>query len=138
MTFNVTVDADGNKTLNGLLNQRSQDMLTANNWNVVQYAVLLQMLAQVCGMRPGKFSHVVADMHIYDRHVETVKKLISQYSNHLLSGGSEPVDDYSVPYPNPKFCINPDIKNFYDFKVSDFALQDYNYLPFDYKIPVAV
>jgi thymidylate synthase len=94
------------------------------------------MLAQVCGMMPGKFSHVVADMHIYDRHVDAVKKLIKTYDKHPLERNGN-VETYG-PYPNPTFWINPDVKNFYDFKVSDFALKDYSYFPFNYKIPVAV
>ena len=116
MTFNVTGD-----TLNGILNQRSNDMLTANNWNVVQYAVLLMMFAQVSGLKPGKLIHVIADAHIYDRHVELVKEVIAK-----------------PQHKAPKIWINPDIKNFYDFKVEDFKLIDYEYEPFDKKIPVAI
>ena len=63
MTFNVT----GNK-LNGILNQRSQDILVANGWNVAQYAVLIHMLAQVTGFEAGELVHVISDAHIYEHH----------------------------------------------------------------------
>lgn len=140
MTFNVTMNSDGNKVLNGMLNQRSQDTLTANNWNVIQYAVLLQMLAQVTGMIPGTFVHTIADMHIYDRHIPIVKEMIQAYCD--VASESENcikcMPHYDIPYPNPKFWINPDVKSFYDFTVDDFKLVDYEYLPFNYKIEVAV
>jgi thymidylate synthase len=116
MTFNVTGD-----TLNGILNQRSNDMLTANNWNVVQYAVLLMMFAQVSGLKAGKLIHVIADAHIYDRHVELVKEVIAK-----------------PQHKAPKIWINPEVKNFYDFKVEDFKLIDYEFEKFDKKIPVAI
>ena len=116
MTFNVTGD-----TLNGILNQRSNDMLTANNWNVLQYSLLLMMFAQVSGLKAGKLIHVIADAHIYDRHVDLVKEVIAK-SQH----------------PAPKLRINPNVKNFYDFKVEDFELIDYEYEKLDKKIPVAV
>lgn len=103
MTFNVV---DGK--LNGILNQRSQDVLVANNWNVVQYAVLLHMFAQVSGLKVGELVHVIADAHIYDRHVPLVEELLKRPT-----------------YPAPKFWINPEIKDFYDFKVEDFALENY-------------
>lgn len=103
MTYNVT----GNK-LNGILNQRSNDVLAANNWNVVQYAVLLHMFAQVSGLEAGELVHVIADAHIYDRHVKHVEELIGR-----------------EPFEAPKFRMNPDVKNFYDFKVEDFELVDY-------------
>lgn len=103
VTFNVT----GNK-LNAILNQRSQDVLAANNWNVVQYAVLVYMLAQVCGFEPGELVHVIADAHIYDRHIDIVKELISRPT-----------------YDAPKVTINKDIKNFYDFTVDDFTIENY-------------
>lgn len=164
MTFNVTKDPiDGSFVLNGMLNQRSQDTLTANNWNTVQYAVLLQMLAQVCNMKPGKFVHVIADMHIYDRHIPIVKNMIEAYAelieksdarfksmidsydtreyNHtelVIRESSMNPKFYNLPHPNPKFWINPDIHNFYDFTVNDFKLIDYEYEPFNYKIPVAI
>ena len=164
MTFNVTKDPDdGSFVLNGMLNQRSQDTLTANNWNTVQYAVLLQMLAQVCNMKPGKFVHVIADMHIYDRHIPIVKTMIEKYAEMVVNSDERfksVIDSYDtreynrteliiressmnpkyydLPHPNPKFWINPDIHNFYDFIVNDFKLIDYEYEPFDYKIPVAI
>lgn len=116
MTFNVT----GNK-LNAILNQRSNDILTANNWNVVQYAVLMHMLAQVCGFEAGELVHVIADAHIYDRHIPIIKELISRET-----------------YPAPKFWINPDVKNFYDFTVDDVRLDDYVTGPQVKNIPVAV
>ena len=116
MTFNVS----GN-TLNAILNQRSQDMLTANNWNVVQYAVLVHMLAQVSGLQAGELVHVIADCHIYDRHVPLVEKMLEQ-----------------EPLPAPEFYVNPDVKDFYRFTVDDFRLEDYRYHEFREKIPVAV
>lgn len=116
MTFNVT----GNK-LNGILNQRSQDTLTANNWNVVQYAVLLHMFAQVSGLEVGEFVHVISDAHIYDRHVPIVEEILK-----------------NPQYPAPTFKINKDVKNFYDFTVDDFELVDYNYTKLDKKIEVAI
>ena len=116
MTFNVVGDK-----LNAILNQRSQDTLPANNWNVVQYAVLVHMFAQVSGLKAGELVHVISDMHIYDRHIEMVKELIAR-----------------EPLPAPKFEINPEIKNFYDFTVDDFTLTDYKYGPSLDKIPVAI
>ena len=116
MTFNVTGD-----TLNGILNQRSNDMLTANNWNVLQYALLIHMFAQVSGLKPGKLIHVIADAHIYDRHVDLVKEVIAK-----------------PQHKAPTLKINPNVKNFYDFKVEDFELIDYEFEKFDKKIPVAI
>lgn len=116
MTFNVT----GNK-LNGILNQRSQDILVANGWNVCQYAILMHMIAQVSGLEVGEFVHVIADAHIYDRHVPIVKELIQRAS-----------------FNAPKLKINPDIKDFYDFKVEDFELVGYEKNPQIKNIPVAV
>ena len=116
MTFNVS----GN-TLNAILNQRSQDMLTANNWNVVQYAVLVHMLAQVSGLQAGELVHVIADCHIYDRHIPLVERML----------GNEPL-------PAPKFYVNPEVKDFYDFRVEDFQMENYRYHEFREKIPVAV
>ena len=116
MTFNVSGD-----TLNGILNQRSNDVLTANNWNVVQYAVLLHMFAQVSGLKVGELVHVIADAHIYDRHVPIVKKILQ-----------------NPQYPAPKFWINPEVKNFYDFTVDDFKLEGYEYNKLEDKIEVAV
>lgn len=116
MTFNVTDDR-----LNAVLNQRSQDVLAANNWNVVQYAVLLHMIAQVSGLKAGELVHVIADAHIYDRHIPMIKELISR-----------------EPLPAPKFWINPEIKNFYDFTVDDVKLIDYEAGPQIKNIPIAV
>ena len=109
MTFNVTQKkGDDRLTLNGILNQRSQDVLAANNWNVCQYAVLMHMLAQVCDMRVGELVHVIADAHIYDRHVPIVKELIER-----------------PQYDVPKFWLNPDIKDFYQFTTDDIKITDY-------------
>lgn len=116
MTFNVT----GNK-LNGILNQRSNDVLVANNWNVTQYAILVYMLAQVSDLEVGEFVHVIADAHIYDRHIPLVKELINRET-----------------YDAPKLIINPNVKNFYDFKVEDFTLENYQSGPQIKKIPVAI
>ena len=109
MTFNVTKEKGSDKlTLNGILNQRSQDVLAANNWNVCQYAVLLHMFAQVCGMKAGELVHVIADAHIYDRHIPLIEELISR-----------------EPLPAPKFWLNPEVKDFYDFTPDDVRLEDY-------------
>ncbi len=116
VTFNVT----GNR-LNAILNQRSQDTLVANSWNVAQYAVLVYMMAQVSGLLAGDLVHVIADAHIYDRHIPLVKELISR-----------------PQFPAPKLMINPDIKNFYDFTVEDFIVEDYQAGPQIKGIPVAV
>ena len=116
MTFNVSGD-----TLNGILNQRSNDVLTANNWNVVQYAILLHMFAQVSGLKVGELVHVIADAHIYDRHVPLVEKILD-----------------NPQYPAPKLWINPEVKNFYDFTVDDFKLEGYEYNKLEDKIEVAV
>ncbi len=118
MTFNVS----GN-VLNGILNQRSQDMVTANNWNVVQYAVLLHMFAQVSGLKVGELVHVIADAHIYDRHIPIAEQLIA-----------------NPQYPAPKFELNADVKDFYKFTPDDVKLTGYKYsdLPEGMKIEVAV
>ncbi|MBO5067005.1 MAG: thymidylate synthase [Clostridia bacterium] len=116
MTFNVS----GN-TLNGILNQRSNDVLTANNWNVVQYSILLMMLAQVSGLKAGELVHVIADAHIYDRHVPIVQKIIE-----------------NPQFEAPKVWINPEVKNFYDFTVDDFKLEDYEFTKLEEKIEVAI
>lgn len=122
MTFNVTKEPDKDKLiLNGILNQRSNDVLTANNWNVCQYAVLLHMLARECDMEVGELVHVIADAHIYDRHIPMVKELISR-----------------EPLPAPKFWLNPEVKNFYDFTPDDVKLIDYKYHESIGHIPVAV
>lgn len=116
MTFNVT----GNK-LNGILNQRSNDMAVANNWNVMQYAVLLHMFAQVSGLIAGELVHVIADAHIYDRHIPSVKEML-----------------LNPEYPAPKFVMNPDVKNFYDFTVDDFRLEGYEATPLKERLEVAI
>ena len=116
MTFNVSGD-----TLNGILNQRSNDMLTANNWNVLQYSLLLMMFAQVSGLKAGTLIHVIADAHIYDRHIPLVEKVIAK-----------------PQHKAPKLWINPEIKDFYDFKLEDFKLIDYEYETLEEKIPVAI
>ena len=116
MTFNVTGD-----TLNAILNQRSQDMLTANNWNVVQYAVLTHMMAQVSGLKVGELVHVIADCHIYDRHIPAVKAMLE------LDG-----------YEAPKFSMDESITDFYAFTKDSFRLENYQYHPFDFEIPMAI
>ena len=116
MTFNVSGD-----TLNGILNQRSNDVLTANNWNVVQYAVLLIMFAQVSGLKAGELVHVIADAHIYDRHVPIVKEILK-----------------NEPKPAPRIIVDPSVTNFYDFTVDSFRLENYEYTPSTFKIPVAI
>ena len=122
MTFNVTQRAGEDKlVLNAILNQRSQDVLAANNWNVCQYAVLVHMLAQVCDMQVGELVHVIADAHIYDRHVDIVKELITREQ-----------------YPAPKFWINPEIKDFYEFTLDDIKLIDYETGPQVKDIPIAI
>lgn len=116
MTFNVT-----GKKLNAILNQRSQDVLVANGWNIAQYAALVHMFAQVSGLEVGELVHVIGDAHIYDRHIPLVKELIER-----------------PMHPAPKLILNPDIKNFYDFKVEDFLLENYVNGPQIKNIPVAV
>lgn len=116
MTFNVS-----GKVLNAILNQRSQDMLAANNWNVVQYAALVCMLAQVSGLIPGELVHVIADCHIYDRHIPMVEKMISL-----------------PPYEAPKVTLDPTVTDFYAFTKDSFTVENYRYHPFDEKIPVAI
>ena len=116
MTFNVS----GN-VLNAILNQRSQDMLAANNWNVVQYAVLTMMMAQVSGLKPGEFVHVIADAHIYDRHVPAIEEIIA-----------------NPPKPAPKFYLDPEVTDFYAFTRDSFRIEDYEYTEFTGKIPVAL
>ena len=122
MTFNVTKSPNSDKLrLNAILNQRSQDILAANNWNVCQYAVLIHMLAQVCDMEVGEFVHVIADAHIYDRHIPIIKELIERPT-----------------YPAPKFWLNPEVKDFYQFTRDDVRLDDYITGPQVTGIPVAV
>ena len=122
MTFNVTQKIGQDKlTLNAVLNQRSQDVLTANNWNVCQYAVLMHMLAQVCDMKVGELVHVIADAHIYDRHIPLVEELIARQT-----------------YPAPDFWLNPEIKDFYAFTREDVRLDNYVAGPQIQDIPVAI
>ncbi|HOB19558.1 MAG TPA: thymidylate synthase [Candidatus Atribacteria bacterium] len=116
MTFNVT----GNK-LNAILNQRSQDVLPANNWNVCQYAILVHMFAIASGLEVGELVHVIADAHIYDRHIPIIKELIER-----------------PQYPAPRLVINPDVKDFYEFKPEDFKLEGYVHGPQIKNIPIAV
>ena len=122
MTFNVTQEKGKDRlTLNAVLNQRSQDVLAANNWNVSQYALLLMMMAQVCDMEAGELLHVIADAHIYDRHVPMVQELITR-----------------TPYPAPKVWLNPEIKDFYQFTREDVRLENYVTGPQITNIPIAV
>ena len=122
MTFNVTKEKDSEKlTLNAILNQRSQDVLAANNWNVCQYALLVMMFAQVCDMKVGELVHVIADAHIYDRHIPLVKELISRPT-----------------YDAPIVTLNPEVKNFYDFTVDDLRVENYVTGPQIKNIPIAV
>lgn len=116
VTFNVKGD-----TLNAILNQRSQDILTANNWNVVQYSLLLMMMANVSGLKAGELVHVISDAHIYDRHVELVKELIAR-----------------PQYSAPKVILNPEVKNFYDYTVDDLTVENYEHNPQVKNIPVAI
>ena len=122
MTFNVTQNKGEDKlTLNGILNQRSQDVLTANNWNVAQYAVLMHMLARVCDMNVGELVHVIADAHIYDRHIPIIKELIER-----------------EPQPAPEFWLNPQIRDFYEFSRDDVKAVNYVTGPQVKNIPVAI
>ena len=122
MTFNVTKPKEGDKlVLNTILNQRSQDILAANAWNVAQYAALTHMMAQCCDMQAGQFVHVIADAHIYDRHVPVIKELIERPT-----------------FKAPDFWMNPEIKDFYKFTKDDFRLDNYEFGPAVERIPVAV
>ena len=103
------------------MNQRSQDILAANNWNVCQYSLLLMMIAQSCDMEAGELVHVIADCHIYDRHVPVIKELISR-----------------TPYPAPTVKLNPDVKNFYDFTTDDLIVENYQTWPQIKNIPIAI
>ena len=116
MTFNVS----GN-VLNAILNQRSQDMLAANNWNVVQYALLVHMFAQVSGLVPGELVHVIADAHIYDRHVPIVERMLEQ-----------------TPAPAPRLTMDPAVTDFYAFTTDSFRLEGYTPAAFEEKIPIAI
>ena len=116
MTFNVS-----NGTLNAILNQRSQDMLAANNWNVVQYAVLVHMFAQVSGLRVGELVHVIADCHIYDRHIPIIERMLKE-----------------PEHPAPTFRVDRSVTDFYAFTKDSFTLENYQYSPFEDKIPIAI
>ena len=116
MTFNVS----GN-TLNGILNQRSQDMLAANNWNVCQYSMLLMMMAQASGLEAGELVHVIADCHIYDRHIPAVKSMLEKEG-----------------FAAPKVTLDPTIDDFYAFTKDSFKVEGYQYHPFDFEIPMAI
>ena len=120
ITFNVT-NENGKLVLNAILNQRSQDVLEANNWNVCQYGILLMMIAQVSNMEAGELIHVISDCHLYDKHIPIIKELITREQ-----------------YPAPKVRLNPDIKNFYDFKVDDLIVEDYVTGPQVKNIPIAI
>ena len=122
-TYNVTDERrdDGRLTLNMILNQRSQDVLAANNWNVCQYAILLMMVAQASGMVAGELVHMIVDAHIYDRHVPIVEELISR-----------------TPHPAPKVSLNPDVTDFYAFTTDDLIVEDYVTGPQVKSIPIAV
>ena len=122
MTFNVTQKKGDDKlTLNAILNQRSQDILAAGNWNVVQYAVLVHMIAQVCDMHVGELVHVIADAHIYDRHIPIIEELIKRET-----------------YDAPTFHLNPDVHDFYQFTRNDVSLDNYITGPQVLNIPVAI
>ncbi|HCX61076.1 thymidylate synthase [Sedimentibacter sp.] len=116
MTFNVS----GNK-LNAILNQRSQDILAANNWNVVQYSILVHMMAQISGLTAGELVHVIADAHIYDRHVPIIEELIEQKDHEA-----------------PTLIIDKSVEDFYKFTVDSFKLSNYEFNPFKVKVPIAV
>lgn len=118
--YSVTFNVSGN-TLNAILNQRSQDMLTANNWNVCQYAVLVHMLAQVCNLKAGELVHVIADAHIYDRHIPIIKELMEK-----------------KPFDAPTFCIDKTIDDFYAFTAKSVSFENYRCHTLDKKIPVAI
>lgn len=116
MTFNVT-----GSRLNAILNQRSQDILAANNWNVVQYSILLMMFAQVCGLEAGELVHVISDAHIYNKHVPVIEEIIKR-----------------PQYPAPKVKLNPEVKDFYDFTTADIIVEDYQTNPQILNIPIAI
>ena len=117
--WSVTLNVMGDK-LNMILNQRSQDTLVANNWNVCQYALLLMMFAQVSGLKAGELIHVISDCHIYDRHIPLMQEMITR-----------------PQYPAPKVQLNPAIQDFYQFTVDDLWIQGYQANPQIRNIPVA-
>ena len=118
--YSVTFNVSGNK-LNAILNQRSQDMVTASNWNVVQYSLLLIMFARAYGYEPGELVHVIANAHVYDRHIDIAKELIAR-----------------EPLLAPKLWVDPTVKSFYDFTPDSFRLEGYQFHDFNGKIPVAI
>ena len=118
--YSLTLNVTGNR-LNAILNQRSQDILVANSWNICQYAVLIHLFAHISGLKPGEFLHVIADAHIYDRHIPIVKELITR-----------------TTYPAPTFIMNKEKTDFYDFKAEDFSLENYFKGPQVKHIPVAI
>ena len=121
-TWNVTEEKGSDKlVLNMVLNQRCQDVLAANNWNGCHYAILIIMVAQVCDMVPGELLHVIADAHIYDRHVDAIRELIGREE-----------------YPAPKVHLNPEVKDFYQFTTADLLVEDYQAGPQIKNIPIAV
>ena len=119
--FNVTDEGQDKYVLNMVLNQRSNDFITANNWNTAQYAILLMMVAQSVNMIPGKLVHNITDCHVYDRHIDIAKELINR-----------------PEHPAPKVSLNPEIHNFYDFKTSDLIVEDYETEPQIKNIPIAI
>ena len=121
VNFNVTDEGEDKLVLNMVLNQRSNDFITANNWNTAQYAIFLMMVAQSVNMIPGRLMHNITDCHIYDRHIDIAKELLNR-----------------PEHPAPKVSLNPDIKNFYDFKVDDLIVEDYVTEPQIKNIPVAI
>ena len=122
MTFNVTREKDSEQlTLNAILNQRSQDVLAANNWNVCQYALLVHMFARSCNMKVGELVHVIADAHIYDRHIPIIKELITRPT-----------------FDAPAVKLNPDVKDFYEFTVDDLIVENYQAGPQIKDIPIAI
>ncbi len=122
VTYNVTQEpGEDRPTLNMLLNQRSQDVLAANNWNVCQYAILLMMVAQSVDMNAGELVHMIADAHIYDRHVDVIRELISR-----------------PRFAAPKVSLNPDVHDFYDFTTADLLVENYEHGPQVTNIPIAV
>ena len=119
--FNVTDEGQDKYVLNMVLNQRSNDFITANNWNTAQYAILLMMVALSVNMIPGKLVHNITDCHVYDRHIDIAKELINR-----------------PEHPAPKVSLNPEIHNFYDFKTSDLIVEDYETEPQIKNIPIAI
>ena len=112
-----------NGKLNCTLIQRSGDVLAAassGGWDTMEYAILVHMIAQVCGYQVGELVHIVHNLHIYDRHVEAVKEVMQ-----------------NPEYPAPTLWINPDVKDFYAFTEDDFKLIDYQATKLSTKFEVA-